>query len=78
MTEKQTLDVKGLLCPLPVLKAKKMLRSIERGGQLEVLTTDRGAVADFQCLAEEDDLLLLAQEETDGVCRHLIQKGTLE
>lgn len=72
--EKETLDVKGLLCPLPVLKAKKALRFISSGGLLEVLTTDPGAVADFQCLCEEDELELVFQKEKDGVCTHLLKK----
>lgn len=73
--EKQTLDVQGLLCPLPVLKAKKLLRSLASGDLLEVITTDPGAVADFQCLAEEDGLELVEQIETQGVCTHLLRKG---
>ena len=72
---KQVLDVQGLLCPLPVLKAKKMLRSLETGDELEVLTTDPGAIADFQCLAEEDGLELVEQSKEGAVCRHLLKKG---
>ncbi len=74
MAEKHILDVQGLLCPLPVLKAKKLLRSIEVGGLLEVITTDPGAIADFQCLAEEDGLSLVSQEKCGDVCRHVLKK----
>ncbi len=73
--EKTVLDVQGMLCPLPVLKAKKIIRSLEAGDLLEVITTDPGAVADFQCLAEVDGLTLVDQQETDGVCVHLLKKG---
>ena len=44
----QLLDVKGLNCPLPILRAKKALKDIPMGGTLEVLATDPGAVKDFE------------------------------
>ncbi|HEX9206979.1 MAG TPA: sulfurtransferase TusA family protein, partial [Steroidobacteraceae bacterium] len=40
----QTLDAKGLNCPLPILKAKKAIMALPVGGTLEVLATDPGAV----------------------------------
>ena len=43
----KTLDAKGLNCPLPILKTKKMLNEVPRGGTLEVLATDPGSVADM-------------------------------
>lgn len=71
---KTTLDTKGLLCPLPVLKAQKVLRSLDVGDMLEVITTDPGAVADFQCLCEGDGLDLVEQTEADGECLHVLKK----
>jgi tRNA 2-thiouridine synthesizing protein A len=44
----QTLDVKGLNCPLPILKAKKALKDLPAGATLQVLATDPGAVKDFE------------------------------
>lgn len=41
------LDAKGLNCPLPILKAKKAMKTVPAGGTLEVLSTDPGSVADF-------------------------------
>lgn len=69
------LDMSGLLCPLPVLKTKKALRGLEPGMVLEVTTTDPGAVADFQCLAEQDGLELLDQIQNDDVCVHILKKA---
>lgn len=43
----QTLDAKGLNCPLPILRAKKALQGLALGGTLEVLATDPGSVKDF-------------------------------
>ncbi len=72
--EKVILDTKGLLCPLPVLKAKKSLRMMQPGDELEVITTDPGAVADFKCLCEEDGLELIEQREEPDVCYHILKK----
>ena len=41
------LDAKGLNCPLPIIKAKKMLKDVPTGETLRVLSTDPGSVADF-------------------------------
>ena len=43
-----TLDATGLLCPLPVLKARRALKAVPPGGILEVLATDPGATKDFE------------------------------
>ena len=51
MTE--TLDATGLKCPLPVLRARKAIKSVEPGGVLTVLATDPAAVGDFQAYCEE-------------------------
>ncbi len=68
------LDMSGLLCPLPVLKTQKALRGLEAGMVLEVTTTDPGAVADFQCLAEQDGLELLDQIQGEAACVHVLKK----
>jgi tRNA 2-thiouridine synthesizing protein A len=55
----QVLDVKGLNCPLPILRAKKALKEVPVGGTLQVLATDPGAVKDFEafCRATGNELL---------------------
>jgi tRNA 2-thiouridine synthesizing protein A len=70
-----TLDATGLLCPLPVLKAKRALRSVPEGGVLEVLATDPGAVKDFEhfCRATGCEMLD-SSERPDGVLRFLLNK----
>jgi TusA-related sulfurtransferase len=40
----QTLDAKGLNCPLPILKARKALKDVPAGGTLEILATDPGGI----------------------------------
>lgn len=68
------LDVKGLSCPLPVLRANKALRGMAAGERLRVLATDRAAVADFQAFCRETGHALIAQGEEAGVFSFTIRK----
>ena len=68
------LDVKGMNCPLPVLRANKALRSLQPGERLRVLATDRAAVADFQAFCRETGHALLAMGEEAGVFSFVIRK----
>jgi tRNA 2-thiouridine synthesizing protein A len=70
-----TLDATGLLCPLPVLKARRALKTVPAGGILEVLATDPGATKDFQHFCQTTGCTLLeAGEQPGGVLRFLLQK----
>jgi len=68
-----TLDTKGLNCPLPILKTKKVIKDLPPGATLEVLATDPGSLADFQAFCKTTGNVLLEQEESGGVFRFLIQ-----
>ncbi len=71
----QVLDAKGLNCPLPILKAKKALKSMEGGKILEVQSTDPGSVADFAAFCRTTGNELVEQEEADGIWTYLIRKS---
>jgi tRNA 2-thiouridine synthesizing protein A len=71
----QVLDAKGLSCPLPILKAKKALKSLESGQTLEVLSTDPGSVADFAAFCRTTGNELVEQAEEGGVWTYLIRKA---
>jgi tRNA 2-thiouridine synthesizing protein A len=73
MTE-TVLDVKGLNCPLPVLRANRALRGLAPGERLRVLATDRAAVADFQAFCRETGHALLACSEEAGTFSFLIRR----
>lgn len=62
------LDARGLLCPLPILKAKKALSDMHSGEILRVLATDPGSVRDFQAFARQtgNDLVDQQAQEVDG------------
>lgn len=68
------LDVKGLNCPLPVLRANRILRGLPPGARLRVLATDRAAAADFQAYCRETGHALLAWSEEAGVLNFLIRR----
>ena len=68
------LDVKGLSCPLPVLRANRVLRGMAPGERLRVLATDRAAVGDFQAFCRETGHALLAFAEEGGVYSFTIRR----
>ena len=61
----RTLDLSGLNCPLPILRAKKALATMESGQSLLVLATDPGAPADFAAFCRQTGNQLLVSETTD-------------
>ncbi len=68
------LDVKGLACPLPVLRAKKAMRDVAPGELLEVLATDPGTVEDFEAFCEVTGHTLVDRRDDAGVFTFLIRK----
>ena len=70
----QILDVRGLLCPLPVLKANKALRALPGGAELTVLATDPAAKRDFPAFARETGHILLSFVQEDAVLRFVLRK----
>jgi len=59
------LDARGLSCPLPILKTKKVLAEMVSGQILRVMATDPGSVRDFQAFARQTGNELLSQTEED-------------
>ena len=70
----KTLDAKKLSCPLPILKTKKAIDSIEVGEYLEVLATDPGSVTDFDAWSKSTGHELVDRSEEGGVYRYIIKK----
>lgn len=75
MTWDAELDAVGLLCPLPVLKARKRLQALATGQILRVMADDPAAIVDVPHFCVEADHTLIAQSEEDGKQIYLIQKG---
>jgi len=68
-------DLRGLKCPLPVLRTKKRLASLPSGSELTVLTTDPLAVIDIPHFCNQESHRLLASEAVEGGHRFVIRKG---
>ncbi|MBA3996151.1 MAG: response regulator SirA [Candidatus Accumulibacter sp.] len=68
------LDVKGLNCPLPILRTKKTLAEMSSGQVLHVLATDPGAVKDFEAFARQTGNELLANAETGSVFEFYLKR----
>lgn len=60
------LDARGLICPLPVLKARKILLSLPAGALLRVSVTDANAEKDFPLFCAESGHRLVSIESHDG------------
>lgn len=71
----QTLDAKGLNCPLPILRAKKALQAMKPGTTLEVLATDPGAVKDFEAFCRTTGNELVASSVDGKVYRFILRRA---
>lgn len=71
----QTLDAKGLNCPLPVLKTKKALKGLKAGETLEMISTDAGSLKDIEALCRSSGDKLLESGEEGGNYTFLIEKS---
>lgn len=69
-----TLDLKGLSCPLPIVKTAKAMKTMTAGELVEVLATDPGSRADFTAWCAATGNELLEQSESGGVFRYVIKK----
>jgi tRNA 2-thiouridine synthesizing protein A len=70
----QTLDAKGLNCPLPILKTKKAISKMESGQILEVISTDAGSIKDLEAFCNQTGHTLLETIENDGVYTFTIKR----
>lgn len=75
VTWDRDIDAIGLLCPLPVLRAAKALRSMDAGQTLRLRATDPAAVVDVPHFCTEGGHLLVATEELDAEMHYFIRKA---
>jgi tRNA 2-thiouridine synthesizing protein A len=68
------LDTRGLLCPLPILKAKKALADMTSGAVLKVVSTDPGSTRDFQAFARQTGNELVEQTTHGDEFVHLLRR----
>lgn len=75
LTVARTLDVKGLACPLPIVKTAQALRTMTSGELIEVLATDPGSVKDFAAWSMATRNELVDATRDAGVYRFVVRKG---
>lgn len=68
------LDVRGLNCPLPILRTKKALSEMASGQILRVQATDPGAVRDFEAFARQTGNALLSSVEQGEVFEFVFRR----
>ncbi|HEU5286896.1 MAG TPA: sulfurtransferase TusA family protein [Candidatus Limnocylindria bacterium] len=70
----RTLDVKGLSCPLPIVKTAQALKQLAAGDLIEVLATDPGSVKDFAAWAKTTGNEIVETSAEGGVFRFVLRK----
>jgi tRNA 2-thiouridine synthesizing protein A len=70
----QTLDCRGLVCPMPVIKPSKAIKTIGRGAVIEMLAADPGSVPDVGAFQQQTGHQVVEQSQAEGVFRFLIRR----
>jgi len=78
-TANTTLDVKGLMCPMPLVKARKAMMDLSVGEVLKVIATDKGSIKDFQGWAKAAKNVEIVdqseeEENNETVYVHLLKR----
>jgi tRNA 2-thiouridine synthesizing protein A len=68
------MDLKGLPCPMPVVKVSKGMKDVQVGQVVEAVTTDPGALADFPAWARTSGNEILKTEQESGIIRFFIKR----
>ena len=68
-------DARGMLCPMPLLKAKQALNQMLSGESLRVLATDPGSKRDFATFAQLSGNKLLESTLVDGEYSYVLRKA---
>ena len=71
----KTLDLKGLACPMPVVKVSKGIKDVGVGEVLEAVTTDPGSLSDFPSWAKSSGNEIVETEQGDGEIRFFIKRN---
>ncbi|MBS4174492.1 sulfurtransferase TusA family protein [Bacillus sp. FJAT-49736] len=72
------LDAKGLACPMPIVKTKKTMNTMDPGQVMEVQATDKGSKADIKAWAESSGHQYLGTLEEGAILRHFLRKASNE
>lgn len=70
----KVMDLKGLPCPMPVVKISKGIKEVQVGQVVEALTTDPGALTDFPAWARTSGNEILKTEQAEGVIKIYVKR----
>ncbi len=69
------LDLRGLNCPIPVMRMKKKMQTMASGQTLRILTTDPGSMPDFKAYVKSSgDTLLESKKNAEGDFEFLLKR----
>jgi TusA-related sulfurtransferase len=74
ITIAMSLNLKGMSCPLPIIKTAKAMKELRSGDLLEVFATDPGSVPDFKAWARATGNPLVEMGEEAGVFHFVLKK----
>ena len=74
MSEEYTLDVRNMLCPMPVIKTQNQLKQLSSGDVLTVICTDPGSLKDIPAWCRINGHILLESQQNDQEITFRIQK----
>lgn len=74
----KVLDAKGLACPMPIIKTKKEMTTLEPGQVMEIQATDKGSTADIRAWAESTGNQYLGTVEEGNILKHYLRKASAE
>jgi tRNA 2-thiouridine synthesizing protein A len=69
------LDLRGLVCPIPLVQTRQALMVVESGATFCVLATDPASKRDFETFCDMTGHLLLKSEEQDGIFVYVVEKA---
>ncbi|AAS39799.1 conserved hypothetical protein [Bacillus cereus ATCC 10987] len=75
MNVKQVLDATGLACPMPIVRTKKAMDTLQTGEVLEVHVTDKGSIKDIPAWANKSGHDIVKHVEEDDVLKFWIKKA---
>jgi tRNA 2-thiouridine synthesizing protein A len=70
----QTVDARGLSCPMPIVKTAQAVKTVPSGGFVEVLATDPGSVRDFAAWSRSTGNEIVEQSADGGVFRFVLRR----
>ena len=74
ITVDKVMDLKGLACPMPIVKVSKGIKDVEIGQVIEAVSTDPGSLADFPAWARTSGNEILKTDQEGGVIKFYIKR----